>query len=130
MKKFQLVLLIVITISQLTCKEEQNKPTHNSPVQSLEQEVQNLLSQNALVIDVRTKEEYQMAHFKDALLIPYDEIEKNLKNLEPYKDKPIILYCRSGRRAGIAKQILEQNGFKNVINAINLNYFPTDKIVR
>jgi Rhodanese-related sulfurtransferase len=71
-----------------------------------------------------------MAHYKDALNIPYDEIEKHIKKLEAYKDKPIILYCRSGRRASIAKQTLEKYGFKNVLNAINLDYFPADKIVR
>ncbi len=105
----------------------QNK---TSSIQGLSQEVQTLLNKNAIVIDVRTKEEYQMEHYKDALNIPYDEIEKHLKKLESYKDKPIILYCRSGRRAGIAKQTLEKYGFKNVLNAINLSYFPADKIVR
>jgi len=131
MKKIHILLILIITISISGYEiQGQSKPSQTSSVQSLNQEVQTLLSKNAIVIDVRTKEEFQMAHYKDALNIPYDEIEKHIKKLEAYKDKPIILYCRSGRRASIAKQTLEKYGFKNVLNAINLDYFPADKIVR
>jgi rhodanese-related sulfurtransferase len=131
MKKIHILLILIITISIRGYEiQGQSKPSQTSSVQSLNQEVQTLLSKKAIVIDVRTKEEFQMAHYKDALNIPYDEIEKHIKKLEAYKDKPIILYCRSGRRASIAKQTLEKYGFKNVLNAINLDYFPADKIVR
>jgi phage shock protein E len=131
MKKIHILLILIITISIRGYEiQGQSKPSQTSSVQSLNQEVQTLLSKNAIVIDVRTKEEFQMAHYKDALNIPYDEIEKHIKKLEAYKDKQIILYCRSGRRASIAKQTLEKYGFKNVLNAINLDYFPADKIVR
>jgi phage shock protein E len=131
MKKIHILLILIITISIRGYEiQGQSKPSQTSSVQSLNQEVQTLLSKSAIVIDVRTKEEFQMAHYKDALNIPYDEIEKHIKKLEAYKDKPIILYCRSGRRASIAKQTLEKYGFKNVLNAINLDYFPADKIVR
>jgi rhodanese-related sulfurtransferase len=131
MKKIHILLILIITISIRGYEiQGQSKPSQTTSVQSLNQEVQTLLSKNAIVIDVRTKEEFQMAHYKDALNIPYDEIEKHIKKLEAYKDKPIILYCRSGRRASIAKQTLEKYGFKNVLNAINLDYFPADKIVR
>jgi phage shock protein E len=131
MKKIHILLILIITISIRGYEiQGQSKPSQTTSVQSLNQEVQTLLSKNAIVIDVRTKEEFQMAHYKDALNIPYDEIEKHIKKLEAYKDKPIILYCRSGRRASIAKQTLEKYGLKNVLNAINLDYFPADKIVR
>jgi len=131
MKKIHILLILFITISIRGYEiQGQSKPSQTTSVQSLNQEVQTLLSKKAIVIDVRTKEEFQMAHYKDALNIPYDEIEKHIKKLEAYKDKPIIVYCRSGRRASKAKQTLEKYGFKNVLNAINLDYFPADKIVR
>ncbi len=131
MKKIHILLILIITISIRGYEiQGQSKPSQTTSVQSLNQEVQTLLSKNAIAIDVRTKEEFQMAHYKDALNIPYDEIETHVKKSEAYKDKPIILYCRSGRRASIAKQTLEKYGFKNVLNAINLDYFPADKIVR
>jgi len=131
MKKIHILLILFITISIRGYEiQGQSKPSQTTSVQSLNQEVQTLLSKKAIVIDVRTKEEFQMAHYKDALNIPYDEIEKHIKKLEAYKDKPIIVYCRSGRRASIAKQTLEKYGFKNVLNAINLDYFPANKIVR
>jgi rhodanese-related sulfurtransferase len=103
------------------------KGFHNNE-KGISQEVENLLNQGAIVIDVRTKEEYDIKHYKNALNIPYDEIENHLKELEQYKEKPIILYCRTGRRSGIAKEILEKYGFKRVINAVNLDSFPKNTL--
>lgn len=94
----------------------------------IKEQVIKYLNQGAIVIDVRTPLEYKTGHFKGSKLIPHDEIEFRIKELEQYKDKPILLYCRSGNRAGFAKRILEKYGFKNVVNAINLNSFPSDKI--
>jgi phage shock protein E len=67
-----------------------------------------------LLIDVRTEEEYNSGFIPTAINIPYDVIAENL----PTEDKSalIILYCRSGRRSGIAKETLEGLGFTNVIN--------------
>ncbi|GIX41801.1 MAG: hypothetical protein KatS3mg129_1534 [Leptospiraceae bacterium] len=120
-----LILLLVFIFCNKNKDTNQNKELSNNVSLQVEQ----LLKQGAIVIDVRTKEEFDLAHYKDALHIPYDQIENHIKELEKYKNQPVILYCRSGRRAGIAKQILEQHGFTNVINAINLDSFPKDKVV-
>lgn len=135
MKKI-LILYLTIVYSFLifSCKEEDKSKTNTTIQQqetsSLKQQIEDLLKQNAVVIDVRTPEEFEMGHFKNALNIPYDQIEQHIKELEKFKDKTIIVYCRSGRRSGIAKKILEMNGFKNIVNGINLNYFPQDQIVK
>ncbi len=91
---------------------------------TIKEEVKKYLQMGAIVIDVRTPEEFAIGHFKNALNIPYDQMEARIKELESYKNKPIIVYCRSGRRSGIAKEILNAKGFKNVLNGINLSYFP------
>lgn len=96
----------------------------------LRREIQLSLQKGAIVIDVRTAEEYRISHYKNALHIPYDTIERRIHELSAYKNKTIIVYCRSGRRSGIAKQILEKHGFKHVINGINLSYFPQEGVTR
>jgi phage shock protein E len=72
---------------------------------------------DALVVDVRTPEEYAAGHVTGALLIPVDELEMRLAELEPHRDGRIVLYCRTGRRSGIAQDLLRRHGFSQVENA-------------
>ena len=64
-----------------------------------------------VLLDVRTPEEYAEGHVPGAINIDYRQIKNNLAKLLPYKDDTVIVYCRSGYRAGIAKKILAKNGF-------------------
>jgi phage shock protein E len=72
---------------------------------------------NSKIIDVRTEKEYKLGHLKNAINIPYTEIKEKIKEYVWDKEEKIILYCQSGRRAGIAEKILKEMGYKNVINA-------------
>ena len=67
-----------------------------------------------ILIDVRTVDEYAGGHIPTAINIPYDVIGDNLPT--DNKDAKIIVYCRSGRRSGIAKETLDSLGYSNVIN--------------
>lgn len=76
----------------------------------------------AIIIDVRTQEEYDNGHIENAYLIPLDELNestltqhKDLKHLKE-KDTPVLLYCRSGRRSGIVMNAMAKAGFKYVMN--------------
>jgi len=73
------------------------------------------LPTGALVVDVRSPAEYQAGNFRGAVNIPVDEIDRCVAELGD-KDKPIVVYCRSGRRSGIAKIRLDKAGFTNVVN--------------
>jgi len=64
-----------------------------------------------VLLDVRTPEEYAEGHVPGAINIDYRQIKNNLDKLLPHKDDTVIVYCRSGHRAGIAKEILAKNGF-------------------
>ena len=68
---------------------------------------------NALLIDVRTPEEYRENRIEGAVNIPVYEID-NLKNEIIDPNKVILVYCKTGKRSKIVKQILIQNGYKNV----------------
>ena len=71
-----------------------------------------------LLIDVRTKEEYNERHATDAINIPVEEIcDGKLGILQATgKDTPIRLYCRSGGRAEGAKEMLLSLGYSDVVN--------------
>lgn len=80
---------------------------------------QTLLSQPAgesLVLDVRTPEEYAAGHVPNAINIPHDELESHLAELEARKNGPVVVYCKSGRRAGIAAEALTKAGFTNLLH--------------
>ena len=78
--------------------------------------VKRLIDSGVLVVDVRSEEEFQSGHLEGALNVPHTEIEENLAVFGADKEKPIVVYCRSGRRSGIAKEVLEKNGFTSVHN--------------
>ena len=67
-------------------------------------------------IDVRTPEEFGAGHLKDSLNVPVEDIGAKIASIEPDKNAPINLYCRSGRRAETARQTLLGMGYTNVTN--------------
>jgi phage shock protein E len=72
---------------------------------------------NAVLIDVRTEEEFADGALPGATLIPHEQIAQRIAAVAPDKDTPIVLYCRSGRRSGIAQDSLQALGYTRVINA-------------
>jgi rhodanese-related sulfurtransferase len=64
---------------------------------------------NLQLIDVRTAGEYAEGHLAKAKLIPLQELEQRLAEID--KSKPVLLYCRSGHRSGNALKILQGKGF-------------------
>ena len=74
-----------------------------------------LVKKGALILDVRSKSEYDGGHIKDSINITVDQLQKNLSKLKD-KDKTIITCCASGMRSASAKSILQNNGYKNVHN--------------
>jgi rhodanese-related sulfurtransferase len=67
-----------------------------------------LMDRSATVLDVRAADEYAKAHLEGALNIPLGEIEAKISELP--NDKPIIIYCHSGRRAAFAADLLQEKG--------------------
>ncbi|MBU2887053.1 rhodanese-like domain-containing protein [Gilvimarinus agarilyticus] len=70
-----------------------------------------------VVIDVRSAEEYAAGHVAQAVNIPHDEIAEGVIDINAEKSTEIILYCRSGRRAELAKEVLHELGYTHVVNA-------------
>lgn len=70
-----------------------------------------------LLIDVREPHENDEFNI-GGHLIPLGNLPGALPQLEPHKDEEIILYCRSGNRSGLAKQMMEKAGFGKVRNLL------------
>lgn len=73
---------------------------------------------NLVILDVRTKDEFDTGHIQNALLIPYTEVEQRISELEAYKDHEIIVYCLKGGRSAIASGLLDGYGFTKVYNML------------
>lgn len=69
----------------------------------------------AIILDVRTKQEYQSGHVKGSINIPLQDLSSGLGKLKD-KDRPIITCCASGMRSGSAKAILKTKGYTKVHN--------------
>ena len=67
------------------------------------------------LIDVRTEEEFELEHAKDAILIPMNEVSDRLDEIRNFK-KPLILCCRSGSRSQSVKEFLIASGLQDVYN--------------
>ena len=74
----------------------------------------NSISDEFIVIDVRTLEEFESGHIEDSSNIEWQEISSITDNIN--KDQKIYLYCRSGRRSQNATNILIDLGYKDVTN--------------
>lgn len=70
-----------------------------------------LLARGAVVIDVRTPEEFRSGHLQGAINIPLDRLQGQLTTLKK-KNAPVITVCRSGARSGAAADILRKNGLE------------------
>ncbi|EHA1123644.1 rhodanese-like domain-containing protein [Vibrio navarrensis] len=78
-----------------------------------------MVESGALLIDVRTAEEFASGHLEQARNIPLSEVATGFRSID--KSQPIVVYCRSGNRSSIAMQALVKQGFINVHNGGGLS---------
>jgi len=71
---------------------------------------------DALILDVRTRDEFDGGHVPGALNIPHDELSARLSELDSESDRAVVVYCKSGRRAGMASSVLLGAGYTNVLH--------------
>jgi phage shock protein E len=79
-----------------------------------QQELLGADTSNFVIVDVRTPEEFQQGHVPNAINVPLSKIIENPAILTSSKGKPIVLYCRSGYRAGKAAEALRKDGHQNL----------------
>ena len=113
MKKLFVLSLLCISICGCNSNE-----VNNVDIKKVTCEEKNEIlkdNENAMFIDVRTKEEYNEGHIEKAINIPYDEIVDTLATYGTIDvDIPIIVYCKSGGRSSMAAESLKEAGYKNI----------------
>jgi phage shock protein E len=67
-----------------------------------------------VVLDVRTPAEYAAGHVPGAVNVPHDQVEARLAELDPLRDRDLVVYCKSGVRARLALEALGKAGFRNL----------------
>ena len=69
-----------------------------------------------VILDVRTRREFDSGHIEGAILIPVQEIQRRHGELAEHKNDPVFIYCRSGNRSTVAAKVLIDAGFTQIIN--------------
>ena len=82
----------------------------------------------SVLLDVRTEEEYGIEHAAGAVLLPQEDLETmdegDILDVLPDLDAPVLLYCRTGRRAALAAVKLDELGYTRLYNLGGLNGWP------
>ena len=79
-------------------------------------ELKNKLSQGAILIDVRSNQEYNEGHLQGSINIPDFEIENRVQREIPKKNQQIVLYCQYGGRSRKSYNIMKKIGYTNIYN--------------
>lgn len=119
MKRLLSILLILaVPFIFSSCRNDSNASLNkDNKVKSVTtEEAHELLSSknNLVILDVRTEGEYKGGHIKGAILMPSTELDLNIEQITKFKDNPVLVYCRTGRRSADAINILSKYGFKNI----------------
>jgi phage shock protein E len=83
---------------------------------NVQQQAWEWIRSGAQLLDVRTPEEFAAGHLPGARNLPYDQVRSRVAELGPDRDARIVVYCRSGRRSGLARDALRELGFRQVLN--------------
>lgn len=86
----------------------------NGPSVSTAEATGMINKENALVLDIRDKADFTSGHLVDAVNIPYASLANRLGELEPHKNRPIILVCKTGQTVSMAGKLLREKGFNAV----------------
>ena len=126
MKRFVIGFLIVILLSGCTATKEENKIMYNKI--TAEEAKEMIDTQEVIILDVRTQEEFEEKHIEGALLIPDYELAKLAKSKLPDKNKKILVYCRSGNRSKSAARLLIDMGYTDVYDFGGIINWPYETV--
>ena len=117
MKKiFFCLLLSLIIITGCTANNYSSKESSSNGTISYVEAKEKIINQGAILVDVRTKEEYDEKHIDGAVLLPVDEITKEKVDNIIKTNDIMIVYCKSGARSSQAVTKLNELGYNNVYN--------------
>lgn len=127
MRKFLFVMLAAFCLLCACGAEETTLGERTDFRQISQEEAKTMMSADgeAVILDVRTQEEYDSGHIKGAVLLPVDEItEETAREVIPTKDTQVLVYCRSGNRSVTASEALVQLGYREVYEFGGIQTWP------
>tara|TARA_Y100001970_G_C13994114_1_gene729801 strand:+ start:129 stop:512 length:384 start_codon:yes stop_codon:yes gene_type:complete len=107
MKKIYIALALIFSLNS-TSAELWTVSELNESISKLDHEL--------VLLDVRTQAEYDSGHILNAINISHEQILEDPELLAEYKDSQMVVFCRSGGRAGKVIQLLESIGFEDIID--------------
>lgn len=117
MKLLRYLVLGALTLAACGPKVPPKPPVPIVPTRiTAEERAVPYIKNGALVIDVRSPSEFQSGHLPNAINIPHTEIESRIESVTSNRDRQIVLYCRTSRRAGLAEVVLTRLGYRRVLN--------------
>ena len=114
---FLILLLVLIAIIKIEWDESHATGGGREAV-SPEQAVTLINHEHAVVIDMRSQEEYEQAHVSAALSVPLDKLDSELDALKKYSNKPLIIYGISSKSFEEVKAKLKAKGLQNSFNLV------------
>jgi phage shock protein E len=88
----------------------------NARAELSEAEARQHLKRGALVVDVRTVQEFQTKRLTNVVNLPLDQVKEKFSTVVTNQSDVVLLHCRTGRRSGIAETELRALGYTNVFN--------------
>ena len=114
MKKLVFLLLAVLLLAACGQDKENNQGAVYMNITAEEAKEIMDSEEGYIILDVRTREEYDEGHIPGAILIPNTAIEEKAEDVLTDKNQLILVYCRSGRRSKIAAEALAELGYTNI----------------
>ena len=114
MKKLIFLFLAVMILTACGQDKENDQGAVYVNITAEEAELIMESEESYIILDVRTREEYEQGHIPGAILIPDTEIEAKAEGALTDKDQLILVYCRSGRRSKLAAEALVELGYTNI----------------
>ena len=130
MKGF-VIMFIISTMTLTGCNNSVNNIDVNKTeyIRISAEEAKAIIdSENVIILDVRTQEEFDSGHIENAVLLPITEITDNAEGILPDKDAKILVYCRSGNRSATAARELIRMGYTNVYDFGGINTWPYETV--
>ena len=114
MKKLIFLLLAVMLLT--ACGQDKENDQGAVYMNITAEEAKQIMDteEGYIILDVRTREEYDEGHIPGAIVISHEEIADKAENVLTDKDQLILVYCRSGRRSKIAAEALVELGYTNI----------------
>ena len=110
MKKLIILLLAVMLLT--ACGQNKEAAYVNITAEEAKEIMDT--EEGYIILDVRTREEYDEGHIPGAIVISHDEIAERAEGMLPDKDQLLLVYCRSGRRSKLAAEALVELGYTNI----------------